>query len=61
MSNRQLVMELLTRLPENTPLDEIAREIDLLARITTARQQARKREGVSAEEARKLVEAWASQ
>ena len=61
MSNRQLVMELLTRLPENTPLDEIAREIDLLAGITTARQQARKREGVSTEEARKLVEAWASQ
>ncbi|HZM04048.1 MAG TPA: hypothetical protein VFC44_13640 [Candidatus Saccharimonadales bacterium] len=54
MSNRQLVMELLTRLPENTPLDEIAREIDLLAGIT-------KREGVSTEEARKLVEAWASQ
>ena len=42
------------------PLAEIAREIELLAGIQTAREQARRREGIPAEGARKLVDAWAS-
>ena len=61
MSNRQIVIELVTRLPEDTPLDEIARQIDLLSGIESARQQARNREGIPAEEARKLVDAWVAQ
>ena len=61
MSNREMVIELVTRLPENTPLEEIAREIDFLAGIKTARDQARKGEGMPAEDARKLVNTWASQ
>ena len=60
MSNRDLVIELVTRLPENTPLEQIACEIELLAGIKVARDQARKGEGIPAEEARKLVEEWAS-
>jgi hypothetical protein len=60
MSNRELVIELVTRLPENTPLEEIAREIDLLAGIKTARDQARRGEGIPAQDARKLVDTWAS-
>jgi hypothetical protein len=59
MSNREIVIGLLARLPEDTPLEDIAREIELLAGITTAREQARRREGVPAEDARKLVDAWA--
>ena len=42
------------------PLAEIAREIELLAGIQTAREQARNREGIPAADARKLVDAWAS-
>jgi hypothetical protein len=61
MSNRDLVIELVTRLPENTPLEQIADEIELLAGINLARKQARKGEGIPAEDARKLVEEWASQ
>jgi hypothetical protein len=61
MSNREMVIELVNRLPENTPLEEIAREIDLLAGIKTARDQARKGEGIPVESARKLVDTWASQ
>jgi len=34
---------------------------DLLAGLKTAREQASKREGVAAEDARRLVESWASQ
>jgi hypothetical protein len=61
MSNRELVIDLVTRLPEDTPLEEIARQIDLLAGIKTARDQARRAEGIPAEDARKLVDTWASQ
>ena len=61
MSNREIVIELLSKLPEDAPLGEIAREIEFLAGIQTARQQARRREGIPAEDARKLINAWAGQ
>ena len=60
MSSREMVIDLVTKLPEGTTLAEIAREIELLAGIQRAREQARRGEGVPAEEARKLVEAWTS-
>ena len=55
-----MVIDLVTKLPEDTTLAEIAREIELLAGIQRAREQARRGEGVPADEARKLVEAWTS-
>jgi len=55
-----MVIDLVTKLPEDTSLAEIAREIELLAGIQRAREQAHRGEGVPAEEARKLVEAWTS-
>ena len=58
MSNKELVIGLLSRLPEDTPLVEIAREIELLAGIKVGREQASRREGIAAEDARKLVDAW---
>lgn len=60
MSCRDMVIELVSKLPENTPLEEIAREVELPAGIQSARQQARRREGIPAEFTRKLVDAWAS-
>ncbi|MEI8289953.1 MAG: hypothetical protein WCH99_10810 [Verrucomicrobiota bacterium] len=60
MSSREMVIELVNRLPADTPLDQIAREIELLAGVEKARWQARRGEGVTAEDARKLVELWAS-
>jgi hypothetical protein len=59
MSSRETVIELVNKLPEEMPLAEIAREIELLAGIQTARDQARNREGIPAEDARKLVDSWA--
>jgi hypothetical protein len=59
MSNREIVIDLLSKLPEDTSLEEIAREIELLAGITAAREQARRHEGIPAEEARKLIDTWA--
>ena len=60
MSSREIVIDLVNKLPENTPLAEIAREIELLAGIEKARRQARRGEGIPAEYARKLVDAWAA-
>ncbi len=57
MSNRELVIELVRKLPEDIPLEEIARRIELLAGIKTAREQARRGEGISAEATRNLVDA----
>jgi hypothetical protein len=61
MSNREMVIELVSKLPENTPLEQIAREIELLAGINKGREEASRSEGIPAEEARKLVNSWASQ
>jgi len=60
MSNRERVIELVSKLPENTPLEQIAREIELLAGINKGREEARRNEGIPAEDARKLVTSWAS-
>ena len=60
MSNREVAIEIIQKLPEDTPLDEIARQIQLLAGIKIARAQARDGEGIPAEDARKLIDSWAS-
>jgi hypothetical protein len=46
MSNREIVIDLLSKLPEDVSLEEIAREIELLAGIKTAREQTRRCEGI---------------
>jgi hypothetical protein len=56
MSNREIVIDLLSKLPEDASLEEIAREIELLAGIRAGREQAHRREGIPAEEARKLLD-----
>jgi predicted transcriptional regulator len=60
MSSRETVIELVSRMPENTSLTEIAREIELFAGIQEGRRQARRGEGIPAEDVCKLVDAWAS-
>lgn len=60
MSNRDLVIDMVSKLPEDTPLEEIAREIEFLAGLREARAQARRGEGIPAENGRKLLESWAS-
>ena len=60
MSSREAVSEFVSKLPDEMSLAEIAREIELLAGIHTAREQAKLGSGIPAEDARKLVDAWAS-
>ncbi|AHF90781.1 hypothetical protein OpiT1DRAFT_02912 [Opitutaceae bacterium TAV1] len=60
MSNREMVIDLVSRLPEDMPLADIVREIDFLAGLQSARAEARRGEGLDASEARSLVESWVS-
>ena len=59
MSSRETVIEFVNKLPEEMPLAEIARKIELLASLQTAREQARRWEGTPADAVRKLVDSWA--
>jgi len=61
MSSKEMIMSLLSRLPEDMTLEDIAYEIELLAGIKIAREQAMRGEGVPAQDARRLVKAWAAQ
>lgn len=60
MSNRELVIDLLSKLPENMPLEDIAEEIRFVAGVNEAIAQADRGEVVSVEEARRLVRIWTS-
>lgn len=58
MSDRELVADLLTKLPEDASLEVIAREVELLAGIRRAREHASRREGLPLAEVRKLIPTW---
>jgi hypothetical protein len=60
MSNREIVIDLIQKLPEDASLHDIAREIELIAGIRKAREEAARGEGVSPEKAKQLVDSWAS-
>jgi len=60
MSSRETVIQFVRKLPEDMSLAEIAREIELLAGIQTAREQAGRGEGIPVPDARKPVDAWVS-
>lgn len=60
MSNRDIVIDLIKKLPEDAPLQEIAREIELIAGIRAAREEAAQGKGVSSDQAKQLVDSWAS-
>jgi hypothetical protein len=58
MSNRELVIDLINKLPADTPLQDIAREIEFVAGVKEAIAQSDRGEGVSIDEARRQMKAW---
>jgi len=60
MSNREIVIDLIKKLPEDMPLQDIARAIELIAGVRKAREEAARSEGVSPERAKQLVDSWVS-
>ena len=60
VTNREIVQDLIQRLPENASLHEIAREIDFIAGVREGFEQLERGEGVPAEAVQKMVSSWTS-
>ena len=58
MSNREIVEDLLQRLPENTSLREIAREIEFIAAVREGLAELDRGEGIPIEEVERELPAW---
>ena len=58
MSNKQIVEDLLQRIPEDASLHDIAREIEFVAGVREGFEQTDRGAGVAAEEVRKMVPSW---
>jgi predicted transcriptional regulator len=58
MSNREIVIDLVQKLPENASLHEIAREIEFVAGVREGFEQMERGEGLPAEEVRQMVPTW---
>jgi predicted transcriptional regulator len=60
MSNKEIVMDLMRRLPEQATLLEIAREIEFIAGVREGFAQLDRGEGVPLEEVEKQLPSWIS-
>ncbi len=60
MSNKELVADLVQRLPDDTSLLDIAREIEFVAGVREGFAQLDRGEGVPLEEVEKQLPAWIS-
>jgi predicted transcriptional regulator len=58
MSNRELVIDVVNMLPENTPLKDIIRELAYIDGINEALAQSEAGQVVSIEEARQRLKTW---
>jgi predicted transcriptional regulator len=58
MSNKEVVSDLLTRLPHDVSLQEIAREIEFIAGVREGLDQLDRGEGVPIEQVEKMIESW---
>ncbi len=58
MTNRELVIDVVRRLPEDIPLHEIAREIEFVAAVQESFEQLDRGEGVPIEEMQKVLPSW---
>jgi predicted transcriptional regulator len=58
MSNREIAIDLIQKLPENTSLREIAREIEFVAGVREGFEQIERGEGVPADKVREMIPSW---
>jgi predicted transcriptional regulator len=58
MSNRDIAIDLIQKLPENVSLHDIAREIEFIAGVREGFERMERGEGVPADEVRKMVPSW---
>ena len=58
MSNKEVVSDLLSRLPHDVSLQEIAREIEFVAGVREGLDQLDRGEGVPIDQVEKMIESW---
>ena len=58
MSNKEVVAHLLTRLPENVSLEQIAREIEFIAGVREGLDQLGRNEGVPVSRVEEMTASW---
>ena len=60
MSNKEIVLDLVKRLPDNASLHDIAREIEFIAGVREGLAELDRGEGVPIEDVEKKLSSWAS-
>jgi predicted transcriptional regulator len=60
MSNKEVVSDLLSRLPPDVSLQEIAREIEFIAGVREGLDQLDRGEGVPIDQVEKMIESWST-
>jgi hypothetical protein len=58
MSNREIVLDLVNRLPEETSLHEIAREIEFIAGVNEGFEEIQSGQGIPIQGLRNLMQTW---
>lgn len=58
MSDRETVLELVKRLPENVTLREILREIEFIAAVKEGLSEIEQGKGVSIESVEQMIQGW---
>jgi predicted transcriptional regulator len=58
MSNKDIVFDLVRRLPDDASLSDIAREIEFIAAVREGFEQLDRGEGVAIEEVEKMLPSW---
>lgn len=58
MSTKQIVQELLARLPEDVSLERVAREIEFIAGVREGFESYEREGGITIEEAKTRVASW---
>lgn len=58
MSNKQVVADLLTRLPDDVSLQQIAPEVDFIAGVREGLDQLDHGKGIEIEKVERLIESW---
>jgi len=58
MSNREIAIDVIQKLPPDTSLREIAKELEFVAAVREGFEQLERGQGVDAREVRKMIPSW---
>jgi predicted transcriptional regulator len=58
VSNREIAIDLIQKLPENASLLDIAKEIEFVAGVREGFEQLERGEGVPAQKVREMIPSW---